>query len=253
MWPQTASRGPLRLDRRAGSPRCRGARRRRSGRRGPAGGEWTTSTAPVGQSASIASAAASSERSKLQSQGVDRDPGAEAEELDPARSRRPRRGGPSPPPSRGRLAQGVLGLVVAGHEHRRRLDRRQGVDRLRQPLVDRGEVAGADRRASASAPISTRRAAWSRSRCRSLKASRRTARMHRARAARAQLRPALAEVHRLVGGQADHQRRDRQQRRERSRPRSRTGSAPGRARRRTARWRFSVPTLRSRIATWPSR
>ena len=47
-------------------------------------------------------------------------------------------------PVGGRLAQCGLGLVVAGDQQGRRLDRRQGVDRLAQPLVHRGEVAGAD-------------------------------------------------------------------------------------------------------------
>ena len=48
------------------------------------------------------------------------------------------------PPAGGRLAQRLLGLVVAGDQHRRRLDPRQRGDRLVEALVDRGEVAGAD-------------------------------------------------------------------------------------------------------------
>src|SRR5689334_6719563 len=47
-------------------------------------------------------------------------------------------------PAVARRAQGVDGLVVAGHEDRRALDRLQGADRLLEALVDRGEVAGGD-------------------------------------------------------------------------------------------------------------
>jgi len=47
-------------------------------------------------------------------------------------------------PDCGRLAQRLLGLVVAGDQDRRGLDPRQGGDRLPEALVDGGEVAGAD-------------------------------------------------------------------------------------------------------------
>ncbi len=52
-----------------GAPCCRSGCRDRRRRSGPCGGEWRTSTAPSGAGAIIV-AASSSERSKLQSQGV---------------------------------------------------------------------------------------------------------------------------------------------------------------------------------------
>ena len=41
-------------------------------------------------------------------------------------------------------AQRILGLVVAGHEDGGAVDRLEGVDRLLEAFVDRGEVAGGD-------------------------------------------------------------------------------------------------------------
>src|SRR5215204_4294318 len=74
----------------------------------------------------------------------DGDAGTEAEELD-AVDRRPFAVQDSGRlPARGGLAQRRVGLVVAGDEHGRLLDRRERLDCLAQPLGHRGEVAAAD-------------------------------------------------------------------------------------------------------------
>ena len=75
-----------------GSRCCRGGRRRSRRRRGPCGGEWTTSTPPSGQPASR-SAASSSVRSKLQSQGVIGTPAPRPKNCDAVDLGRRRRGG----------------------------------------------------------------------------------------------------------------------------------------------------------------
>ena len=111
-------------------PRCSPAPERSTC---PCGGECTTSTPPSGQPASILLRLAARSRSKLQSHGRHRDAGAEAEEL-----RAPSISAPSPcstvaaGQTRRRLAQRLLGLVVARDEHGRRLDRGQRRDRLRR-------------------------------------------------------------------------------------------------------------------------
>ena len=168
MWPQTASRGRFSsiaassagLPKWVPSPPLS---------QWPRGGEWRTRTAPSGQ-------ALDHPRRLLV---------VEVEAPFPGRGRmpapRPKNSSPpivvpSPcstvaalqPAAASRSAS--VGLVVAGDQHGRRLDRRERVDRLLQPLVDRGEVAGADHHVG-PADISTSSAAWPRSRCRSLKAS----------------------------------------------------------------------------------
>ena len=76
--------------------------------------------------------------------GRRRDPRSEPEELDPVDLGRlaVEHGRRAPAAAGG--AQRVLGLVVTGNEHRRSLDRSEGVDRLLEPVVLIGEVAGGD-------------------------------------------------------------------------------------------------------------
>src|SRR5512132_2527500 len=76
--------------------------------------------------------------------GRDRDPRAESEELRAVDlGALPVEDGRRLPPL-ARRAQGVLGLVVAGHQDRRHRDRAEGADRLLETFLDRGEVAGGD-------------------------------------------------------------------------------------------------------------
>ena len=142
MWPQTATRG-LTSSIAAAIAGLPSSVPEPSRSQWPRGGEWRTSTASSGQSASR-SAAASSSRSKLQSHGVVGIPAPRPKKVTPSSSAESavqhRRGLPV---LRG-LAERVLGLVVAGHEEGRRLDRGQRADRVVEALVDRGEVAGAD-------------------------------------------------------------------------------------------------------------
>src|SRR5262245_10424900 len=74
----------------------------------------------------------------------DRDPGAEAVELDPVDRLRLSVQDGRRLPAIARFAQCLLGLVVAGDQQCRPLDPAQRVDRLIESAVDRGEVAGAD-------------------------------------------------------------------------------------------------------------
>ena len=169
MWPQTASRGRFSSIARssAGLPKWVPSP---ALSQWPWGGECRTSTAPSGQGASIA-AASSSSRSKLQSQGVTGMPAP-----------RPKNSTPSivvPSPCRtvaasqprGGVAQRVDGLVVAGDQHGRRLDRRPAP--RSSPPAPRGPRRSRRRRSRRRPRPTSRpaRAPCSRSRCRSLKAS----------------------------------------------------------------------------------
>ena len=113
----------------AGGRDCRSCRRRRRSRSGPWGASGGRGPLPRGSGASIL-VAASSSRSKLQSQGVTGIPPP-----------RPKNSMPSivvPSPCRtvaalqsdAGLAQGIDGLVVSGYEDGRRLDRGQRADRF---------------------------------------------------------------------------------------------------------------------------
>jgi hypothetical protein len=57
------------------------------------------------------------------------------------------------PPAFARRSERLVGLVVAGDEHGRRLDHGEHVDQLFQPAVDGGEVTRRDDHVDLAGPI----------------------------------------------------------------------------------------------------
>ena len=201
----------------------------------PSGGEWTTSTAPSGQSARR-SAASSSERSKLQSQGVIGTPAPSPKKAMPVDLGRLAVEHGRRRPGSGRLAQRVLGLVVAGDAAPSGASIAASASIVSdEPLVDRGEVAGADDDVGVAGELDQRpqpgrgRGAGRRTRATRIGGNLSGAggRDHRLRAA-AVVADAVAGVAEVRSSRRRSGRRGRSRprtRRRARRPRSRTGSA----------------------------
>ena len=161
--------GPLLLDRLAAAPGCRSESPAPPVSQCPWGGEWRTRTAP-------SRAVAEHRRGRLVVEveapvpGGDRDPGAEAEELDAVDRRAARRAGRWRPPSSAAASRSASSVSLLPGTST------VGVSiAARAPIVSSSPSwteakSPAPITTSASADISTSFAAWSRSRCRSLKA-----------------------------------------------------------------------------------
>ena len=109
----------------------------------PRGGEWTASTHSSGHASSFCGGLVLGEV-EAPVPGSDRDARAQAEEGDPVDLRLLSVQDDRLLPIRAGLAQGLLGLVVAGDHDGRHLDPPQRVDRLLEARVHRGEVADPD-------------------------------------------------------------------------------------------------------------